>query len=159
MDIVCAEIHQGYFSGIDHSMNSTGLIILDIDNNIIVQKNITSNVKLSDEERIKNIGDEILSELLKFPKIECCIEGISYASTGRGVVQQASLHCYICILLLKYDIKYVKCPPNSLKKFVTGKGQCKKDLMMLKTFQKWNVEFPNSDLCDAYGLARYVKEN
>jgi len=27
--------------------------------------------------------------------------------------------------------------------------------MLMKTYKKWGIEFENSDLCDAYCLARY----
>jgi crossover junction endodeoxyribonuclease RuvC len=148
-----------FYIGIDPSMTSTGLIILDDDYNIVVQKNITSDSKLPNEERIKNIGDELIHEIDKITDDKfVCIEGISYGSIGRGVAQQAALNFYIRILLLKHDILYVICEPSTLKKFVTGKGQCKKDLMLMKTFKKWKVEFENSDVCDAYGLARFGKD-
>jgi len=148
------------YVGIDPSMNSTGLVILNYDMSIQIQKTISSNSKDSDELRIKKIGEEIISEILKLNRqSKVCIEGISFGSSGRGVAQQAGLNYFICILLNKYDIPYVKCPPTTLKKFVTGKGQCKKELMMLKTYKKWGIEFENSDICDAYGLARYCKEN
>jgi len=149
------------YIGIDPSMISTGLVILDNEYTIVLEKTISSNSKESNEERIKNIGSDLMFEIGKFglgnKSKKVCIEGISFGSTGRGVAQQAALNYYIRILLIQYDIEYVICEPTKLKKFVTGKGQCKKDLMLLKTFKKWGVEFEISDLCDAYGLARYCK--
>ena len=155
---ITINLPTSYYVGIDPSMNSTGLIILNKSSEIVLQETISSKSKESDELRIKYIGDEIVYNIQKFNTISnVCIEGISYGSSGRGVAQQAALNFYIRILLINYDIQYVVCPPTTLKKFVTGKGQCKKDLMMLKTYKKWGVEFDNSDLCDAYCLARYGK--
>ena len=48
-------------------------------------------------------------------------------------------------------------PPSSLKKWVIGhakKGQSGKDVMALKTFQRWGEEFATSDECDAYCLIK-----
>ena len=48
-------------------------------------------------------------------------------------------------------------PPQTLKKFVIGhakKGQSGKEVMLLKTFQRWEKEFTDHDLCDAYCLAK-----
>lgn len=45
--------------------------------------------------------------------------------------------------------------PMALKKYVTGKGTgVPKNVMLLKTFQKWGVEFHDDNVCDSYGLAR-----
>lgn len=45
-------------------------------------------------------------------------------------------------------------PPMTLKKFVTGKGNSKKQEMLLKTYQNWKVELSDDNAADAYGLAR-----
>ena len=149
------------YVGIDPSITSTGLIILNENYEIIEMSVISSDVKDPNEVRIQQIGCEILLSLNKLQKdIEkVCLEGISFGSSGRGVAQQAGLNYYISILLIENNYDYIRCEPSKLKKFVTGKGQCKKDLMLMKTYKKWGIEFDNSDLCDAYGLARYGKDN
>lgn len=45
-------------------------------------------------------------------------------------------------------------PPTSLKKFVTGKGNAKKNEMLLGVYKKWGVEYSDDNLADAYSLAR-----
>jgi Holliday junction resolvasome RuvABC endonuclease subunit len=48
-------------------------------------------------------------------------------------------------------------PPSTLKKWVIGHakpGQCGKEIMLLKTFQKWNRSFDDSDTCDAFCLVK-----
>lgn len=45
--------------------------------------------------------------------------------------------------------------PNALKKFVTGKGQGKKNEILLAVYRKWGVDFGGQDdMADAYALAR-----
>ena len=63
------------------------------------------------------------------------------------------------IILIQNDIKYKIVTPGELKKFITGKGQAKKDLILLNVFKRWGVEFDNSDLADAYGLSRMALED
>jgi crossover junction endodeoxyribonuclease RuvC len=41
----------------------------------------------------------------------------------------------------------------TLKKFVTGVGNAKKNEMLLKTYQAWGIEFNDDNAADAYGLA------
>jgi len=150
------------YVGIDQSMNSTGIVFIDTNYNIQKKMIISSDTNLENYERIMQIGDDLLFELLKCSEkdneIFCCIEGISYGSHGRGVIQQGSLHNYIRILLKKHNIFNIVCEPTVLKKFVTGKGQCKKELMLMKIYKKWKIEFDNSDLADAYALARYCRD-
>lgn len=45
-------------------------------------------------------------------------------------------------------------PPTSLKKFVTGKGNAKKDSILLSVYKKWGIEFKDDNMADAYGLSR-----
>jgi Holliday junction resolvasome RuvABC endonuclease subunit len=44
--------------------------------------------------------------------------------------------------------------PTALKKFVTGRGNAKKNEILLAVYRKWGVEFANDDMADAYSLAR-----
>lgn len=48
-------------------------------------------------------------------------------------------------------------PPTSLKKFVTGAGNAAKDNMLLGVYKKWDREFKDNNLADAYGLARLAE--
>lgn len=44
---------------------------------------------------------------------------------------------------------------NTLKKYVTGRGNAKKNEILLAVFRKWGVDFGSSDdMADAYSLAR-----
>ena len=70
-----------------------------------------------------------------------------------------ALHYYLRIFFRKNNIAYNIIAPGTLKKFVTGKGTAKKELMLLKTYKKWKVEFEDNNLCDAYGLARLALED
>jgi Holliday junction resolvasome RuvABC endonuclease subunit len=48
-------------------------------------------------------------------------------------------------------------PPQTLKKWVIGHakpGKSGKDIVILKTFQRWGKSFEDSDLCDAFCLAK-----
>lgn len=43
-------------------------------------------------------------------------------------------------------------PPTSLKKFVTGSGAGKKNVMLAHIFKKWGVMFSDDNQADAYAL-------
>ncbi|MBI4962464.1 MAG: hypothetical protein HY913_04245 [Desulfomonile tiedjei] len=42
--------------------------------------------------------------------------------------------------------------PATIKKFVTGKGNSKKEQMLLHVYKKYGLEFATNDECDAYCL-------
>lgn len=43
--------------------------------------------------------------------------------------------------------------PTSLKKYITGKGNAKKNEILLAVYRKWGVEFSDDNAADSYGLA------
>lgn len=46
-------------------------------------------------------------------------------------------------------------PPTSLKKFVTGKGNAKKNEMLLGVFKQWGAEFSDDNQADAFALEKF----
>jgi Holliday junction resolvasome RuvABC endonuclease subunit len=46
-------------------------------------------------------------------------------------------------------------PPTSLKKFVTGKGNAKKNEMLLGVYRRWGVEFSDDNQADAFSLEKF----
>ena len=45
-------------------------------------------------------------------------------------------------------------PPMTLKKYASGKGNAKKQEMLLQIYKRWGVEFNDDNAADAYALAR-----
>lgn len=86
------------------------------------------------------------------------IEGYAMGVRGGKVFQIGEWGGVLRLVLSDYGIKTIyTVPPSTLKKFVIGHakpGQSGKDIMLLKTFQKWGVEFSDHDLSDAFCLAK-----
>jgi crossover junction endodeoxyribonuclease RuvC len=62
------------------------------------------------------------------------------------------------IKLLLYDnsILFGLVQPTVLKKFVTGKGNSKKELMLLNVYKKFGFDTDNNNIADAYALGRFA---
>jgi len=152
------KITDPIFVGIDHSFTGTGVILLDKDGEILEQKLIKSNPKQTIEERLIDLREQLsfIPVIVNLKRV--CIEGPSYGSNGQFILQMGALHFIIRILLFEHNVDYEIITPGALKKFVTGKGNAKKELMLLKVYKKWGVEFSDNNMSDAYGLARMALE-
>lgn len=147
------------FVGLDPSINATGVVILDDCANIIEQRTFSvNNTDKFFEKSLMDYEKEIcfIHKILNLGAVY--IEGPSYQSAGQAILQMGAIHFFTRVYLYKKNINYKVIAPGTLKKFVTGKGNSKKDLMLLKTFKKWGVEFSDNNICDAYGLARMALE-
>ena len=150
------------YIGVDPSYSSTGLIILNPAAEIQAQETYKVNKKGTNTEyRLALIKEKLIDPIVQLNvdgEIKVCMEGPSYNSRGSHVLQMGALNYFIRYWFYIHKVDYTVRTPNELKKFVTGKGNCKKDLILLKVFQKWGEEFSCDDLADAYGLARYILE-
>jgi crossover junction endodeoxyribonuclease RuvC len=153
------ELRDPMFVGMDPSFNGFAIIVLDKDANIVEQKLITSDSKADIEDRLIELEEEYSF----IPNIICLysvfLEGPAFLANGQFALQMGALHFMIRLMLKKRGVNYKVIAPGTLKKFVTGKGNTKKDLMLLKVYKKWGVEFDNDNLADAYGLARMALED
>lgn len=148
------------FVGLDPSINATGVVILDDCGNIVEQKTFSiNNTDKVFEESLIQYEKEIkfIPNILNLGSVY--IEGPAYQSAGQVILQMGAIHFFTRLYLYKHKVNYKVIAPGTLKKFVTGKGNSKKDIMLLKTFKKWGVEFEDNNICDAYGLARMALED
>lgn len=147
------------FVGIDPSFNSTGIIILDQNAKLIEEINFSLKKYEEIEEKLINFEKTIsfIPHMIRLERVY--IEGPAYMASGQYILQMGALHYLLRLFLYKHKINYKIIAPGTLKKFVTGKGNAKKDLILLKVYKKWGVEFEVDDLADAYGLARMALED
>ena len=147
------------FFGLDFAFAKNGFVILDERGRILQQELIVTSPKYSDEERLIQIEEKIYECIEPDDKHLVYLEGLSFGSKGQSVSQLGAVHYITRIYLYKNNVPYKIIPPTELKKFVTGKGNAKKDLMLLNVYKKWGVEFADDNLADAYSLARMALED
>ena len=117
----------------------------------------------SDLERFDYISDVIMKPLLSFSKVDhVYLEGYSFGSSGSLVFNIAENTGILKYKLLKNTIPYTTFAPSAIKKYATGKGNAKKELMedafeseqeiglrnLLHQTEKQNN--PSSDIIDSY---------
>lgn len=91
-------------------------------------------------------------------------EGISYGSSLRtkSIFDLAGINFLLRSLFIgKNNINFTISPPANIKKFITGKGNSKKDIivdMFLSTHQTLKDIPKIDDIADAYYMALYAKK-
>lgn len=142
------------FVGLDPSYNGFGIIVLEETGDIIEQKLLTTDSKLEAEDRIIELEKEFKFVANVHNLHMVYVEAPSYSSQGQFILQMGALHYYLRIFFRKHNTPYKVIAPGALKKYVTGSGNAKKELMLLNVYKRWNVEFSDNNLADAFSLAR-----
>lgn len=143
------------YCGIDLSLTGTGIVLVDSTGDIIDKALFSTKPVMPIEVRIIDIAESILFFLKTYNIIDKInIEALAFGARGNVMLQLAALHYHVRIELYKRNFIYDVTSPTEVKKFVTGKGNAKKELMLLNVYKKWGISFDNNNLCDAYSLAR-----
>lgn len=154
--------------GIDQSLTGFALTVLDTKTPSIhltwVYKSPYFGIeRLADirqwlVDHLSYIEDELESNIL-----DIAMEGTVLASHAALVLGELSATVRLAI----YDFfdegderRYpLKIPPMTLKKYASGKGNSKKQEMLLQIYKRWGIEFNDDNAADSYALARLASGN
>lgn len=147
--------------GLDLSLTGTGVVILE-DGKIIKQHLIKSkpvgDKPIDELNRILKIVSDIKNEITGTMIHVAVIENLAFGvKNATSLTQLAALNYFVRNLLSHecgYEIPFILVAPPSLKKFITGSGNAKKDVMLIETFKRYGVTILDDNECDAYGLAQ-----
>jgi Holliday junction resolvasome RuvABC endonuclease subunit len=151
--------------GIDQSLTGFALTVLSLED---PQKHLTWVYKSSyfGIERLVDIR-QWLVDTLNYVEMEIDMTIVDIAMEGTVLASQAALvlgELSATVRLAIYDAfdekdyrRYpLKVPPMTLKKYAAGKGNAKKQEMLLQIYKRWGVEFNDDNAADSYALARLV---
>jgi len=139
--------------GVDTS-TKTGYVILDDKGDVASVGVLYHKPQNNRFARIAHYTREI-GELIEAHGVDLVIiEGYSFAGKFNNSLQYEMGAC-IRMKMWQDEVKFVEVAPTSLKKFVTGKGNAKKDLMLLGVYKRWDFDTDDDNEADAYGLAQF----
>jgi len=123
-------------------------------------------IKTTAKEKLQARIDYIIKELFQiglYSKEDTALVGIenySFGSRDRGILDRAELRGVILWHLYKSEVPFILIAPQSMKKFVSGSGNTKKDMIPMHVRQKYATEFlsaaiepKDNNQADAVGLA------
>lgn len=138
--------------GLDTSTR-TGVSVVDKDRNVLLGEQVTFP-KLRGWERASAIAARIMELHAEYKPDLVVIENYGFANAN-SLVTLVEIGTIIRYFLWQESIPYIEVPPNSLKKFVTGKGSGKKEEVMMYVLKRWDYTSPTNDIADAVGLGMF----
>lgn len=147
------------FLGLDLSLTGTGAVVLKSPCYSILSKDkIVAPEGSVGMERLFILESIFLEYLSRFDITICCIESPSFASEKGQLFQLGEWAGLAKLQLYKKGIPFFFAAPNQLKKYVTGEGKGKKELIILDVYKNFGAEIRDNDIADAYVLARIASD-
>lgn len=142
------------YLGLDLS-TKTGAVVLDHMGEVLYAEEWDSSAKLSDYERADIQANHLLDVLDQYTPTHIVIEDyIRHWVNPNVAIKLIGMGHILRYFLWSQDIEFNLVAPTQLKKFVTGKGNVKKDVIRLEAYKKWDYEHKSDNVVDAYCLAQ-----
>lgn len=151
-------------AGIDQSLNSTGIAIIDAETGLLLHSEtiaLNKNKKtprLFGAPRLIYIRNRVM-ELLKQHQVDFVVlEGYSFGSRGASIFDLGEVGGALRVLVHDLGLPFEIVPPKTLKKYIAENGNADKETMLKSIEEKYKLSFASSDEADAFGLALMAKE-
>ena len=141
--------------GLDISMRGTGVIIQDTKTEaVLCEKVIKSNSnKLPNGPGLWVHNRDIVMELVaQYEPTVVYIEDFAFGQANKAHALGANAGV-IRTGLYEMGVDVHLVGPTVLKKFVSGKGNCSKDVIIKEVWKRWKYDTNDNNLADAYALS------
>lgn len=152
--------------GIDPSLTGTAVAVIKYkDGSLVCVQTFTTEKKdFHRLERTCYIRNSVLRTIMKYREgmAPVFIEGYGFGCKGRAVFDLAGLGDAIRLSLVEFmGIAFYEIPPTLLKKFITGKGNSAKNIMLEKVYRKYGTgseTLLDDNQVDAFALAKFGRD-
>ena len=140
--------------GLDQSYTGFGFSV----DGVSIKKNFPTSKYPNPVDRLIAVEDWLDEQLMSFSGADLVVmEGYANgAKFGREMAGELGWAVKRTIWFATDSYPLIV-PPPSLKKFVTGKGNAKKNEMLLGVFKQWKAEFSDDNQADAFALEKFGK--
>lgn len=145
-------------AGVDASLRSTGIAIVDLGVGVIETRNI-KGPKVSDtapfQEHVDRMVDMHKRVMLVIEDVDAvAIENLSFGSQGDARTELAGLWWLLRTSLETCGVRVVEVAPQTRAKYATGSGRADKhDVLSAVRAEFPDADVPNHDVADAVALA------
>ena len=142
--------------GIDQSLTGSGVSIIDIDGIIEIDgiqgKQLIKSTKKG-VKRLIDIKNQILVLNDKFKPDYVAMEGYGFMTKGRAF-ELGELGGMLKVMFTELGKEPMIIHPSHLKKYITGKGNADKSIMLMGIYKKYGIEFDNHNIADSFGISK-----
>ena len=107
-------------------------------------------------DRVLAFSDWLADFLQLNPVSQIMIEGYGYAN-AHTLVPLVEIGTALRMVARMSEVPYTEVAPTVLKKFVTGTGNAKKEVILREVFRKWGFEAKTNNEADAMVLAHIAR--
>lgn len=111
--------------------------------------------KTTGMQRVYDIAQGILSALCEQDDPFIAVEKLIVGHHS-SVATLSEINSVVRFLLWQEKYRFIEVSPPTLKKYLTGSGNAKKDQMAMHVLKQYGVETSNSDEADAVALSRFA---
>ncbi len=142
--------------GIDPGSVHTGVVVLQPQPDKFPMRWLTRELTTREDDRIEaGVKQyEMLRAILEDlnPRL-AVIEDFAFAGRGNRTVDVAVVQTCLRLTLRAHGVRTVAVAPNTMKKFVIGKGKATKSQVVKAIAKRWEFGTKSDHIADAYGLA------
>jgi Holliday junction resolvasome RuvABC endonuclease subunit len=144
--------------GIDLSTKA-GVAVVDHTGKLL-HAGVVTHPKLTGLPRVNAIVGDILAIRDQYKPDHIFIEDYALGINMGSVITQVEISTVLQFCLWQEGVQPHLVHPSTLKKFVTGAGGSKKEMVILEVFKRWGHSAASNDEADAvalafFGLARW----
>lgn len=155
---IARRVHQQrpvHFAGLDLSLTGTGLVVVDDTGAVVHHATYAApkNLYASMPARHDALRHSILAACTAHDPAVLAVEGYAFGAKNNRE-QAGELGGLVRWALWREQWPYFDVAPTALKRFVTGKGNAPKDVILKEVFKRWAFDTSDNNQADAYGLAR-----
>ena len=77
------------------------------------------------------------------------LEGLAFSANGNVALQLAGVGYFVRHAFWRLGIKFKDITPNQGKKFLTGKGQSEKNVILKEVYKKYGIDTDDDNIADA----------
>lgn len=137
--------------GADLSLSNAGLVVMDLNKNVLYQGKVMTKLKWGYQKRISSIVEQMITLCFDHKVKFVAIEGYSFGPLRRTEIIELAGHAKV--MLWYAEIPFEIIPPSSLKKFATSSGRADKTEMIAFAEELGYHTYGDDNQADALFLA------
>lgn len=144
--------------GLDLSATASGIVLLQETKTphpkLLFATEIKPKAGIIGMERVQLIALSVMEIIHEHKPSKIVVEGYSLnMKNSSSVVPLVEIGGVVRLMLFLDGFTWLDPRATELKKFVTGKGNAPKEVIMMAVLKRWGYESPTNNIADGYGLA------